>query len=66
MLKIVVIVSNIMGLKAKPTNLIQFYSNTPKLDIIRIQMCSQNVTLNLTTNAIFHIYGEAISPMSIA
>ena len=36
MLKIVIIVSNIMRLKAKPPNLIQVYSATPELDIISI------------------------------
>ena len=51
-----------MGLKAKPPNLIQFYSITPKLDIINIQMCTLNVTLNPTTSAIFCISDETTSP----
>ena len=66
MLKIVIIVSNIMGLKAKPSNLIRFYSITLELvDIISIQMCTLNVPLNPTTRAIFRISDETISPKSV-
>ena len=52
------IVSNIMGPKPKPPNSIQFYSTTPELDVISIQMCTLNVTLNPTTRAIFCISVE--------
>ena len=38
MFKIVIIVSNIMGPRAKPSNLIKAYSITPELDIISIGM----------------------------
>ena len=65
MLKIVTIVSNIMGLKAKPPNSIQFYSITPKLDIISIQMYTINVTLNPTASPIRRISNETISLNSI-
>ena len=44
MFKIVKIVSNIMGSKVKPPNLIHFYSITPELDAISIQM--SHATLN--------------------
>ena len=56
----------IMGLKAKPPSLIQFYSITAKLDTTNIQMCTPNVTLNLTTSTIFLIYDKnCISPKSM-
>ena len=35
-----------------------FYSTTPELDIITIQMCTLKVTLNPTTSAIFCISDE--------
>ena len=67
MLKIVIMNLNIMGLKAKPPNLIRFCSITPELvHIISSQMCTQlNMTLNSTTRAIFRISHEIISPKSI-
>ena len=54
-----------MGLKARPPNLIQFYSVTPNLDIISIQICTLNVTLYPTTGAIFRISNVTISSKSI-
>ena len=51
MLKIVIIVSNNIELKAKSPNLIQFYPIIPKLDITSLQMCTLSMTLKALTNA---------------
>ena len=47
MLKIVIIVSNIMGWKGKSASLIQFYSVTPELAIISLQKYTQNPELGM-------------------
>ena len=62
MLKIVIIVSNILGWNAKRTSLVQFHSVTPELAIISCQKYTQNPD----TNAIFRISRQTISPKSIA
>ena len=54
-----------MGLKTNLSNLIPFYSITPELDIVCIQMDTLNMTLNFTTSGIFRISDETISPKSI-
>ena len=61
-LKIVIIVSNILGWNAKHTSLVQFHSVTPELAIISCQKYTQNPN----TNAIFRISRQTISPKSIA
>ena len=62
MLKIVIIVSNILGWNAKRTSLVQFHSVTPELAIISYQ----NYTQNPDTNTIFRISRQTISLKSIA
>ena len=61
MLKIVMIVSNILGWNAKRTSLVQFHSVTPELAIISCQKYTQNPD----TNAIFPISHQTRSPKSI-